>query len=75
MYERKGKQYIQVNDQEYYVLGEMGYEEDTAFDTYIFVNLFACDNEELKLYTVDFFSDIDGNETMDKCAGTMQNLK
>lgn len=74
VHEREGKQYIQVNNQEYYVLGEMGYEEDTAFDNYIFLNLFACDNQELKIYKIDLFSDIDENETMDKCVGVMQNL-
>lgn len=74
VYEKEGKQYIQINNQEYYVLGEMGYEEETAFDNYIFVNLFACSNEELKIYTIDFFSTIDGNDTMDNCAKKMQEL-
>lgn len=74
VYEKEGKQYIQINDQEYYVLGRMGYEEETAFDNYIFVNMFTCDDKVLKIYTIDFFSAIDVNETMDDCAKKMQEL-
>lgn len=74
VYEKEGKKYIQINNQEYYVLGEMGYEEETAFDNFIFVNLFACDNEDLKIYTIDFFSAIDGNQTMNNSAEKIRQL-
>ncbi len=66
-YEKKGKTYISIDNKEYCVIGRMGYEEETSFDNYIFVNLLACDKEELNIYSVDFFDDIDGEAVLGKC--------
>lgn len=56
IYEKLGKKYITIGEQEYQVVGIMGYEEDTSFDQYVFANLFACKQEELNIYSLDFFS-------------------
>lgn len=68
VYLKQGKEYIRINEQEYRVIGKMGYEEDTAFDNYIFVNLFACENSELTIYTVDFFDRDNGWDILEKYA-------
>lgn len=71
-YKIKGKEYIQINGTEYLVIGKMGYEEDMAFDNYILVNLFACENELLNLYTLDFFSNIDEQGVINGCEANMK---
>lgn len=66
IYDKNGTEYIQIKNQEYRVLGTLGYEEDTAFDTYVFINLFSCEDEQLTIYTIDFFGDTKENE-LEQC--------
>lgn len=53
VFEKDGTEFININNSEYKVLGKMGYEEDTPFDNYVFVNLLSCENDMLTIYTVD----------------------
>ena len=57
-YKRSGETYIQNGGIEYRVIGVLGYEDDTPFDDYIFINLLSCKNDELKLYVIDFMDNI-----------------
>lgn len=53
-YKKSSETYIQIDGIEYKVIGVLGYEDDTPFDNYIFINLLSCKNDELKLYIIDF---------------------
>ena len=56
IYTRDGKKYLNVKGNTYRVIGTVGYEDDSNFDHYIFINLLDCKNTDLQVYTFDFFS-------------------
>ena len=55
-YEKSGQAYIQINGTEYKVIGVLGYNDDTPFDDYVFINLLSCPKDDLNMYIIDFLS-------------------
>ena len=55
-YEKAGQTYIQINGTEYKVIGVLGYNDDTPFDDYVFINLLSCPKDDLNMYIIDFLS-------------------
>lgn len=55
-YSKNGDTCILLNEQEYKVLGVIGYEEETIIDNYIYINMLAADNVvDTSLYTLDIW--------------------
>lgn len=55
-YSKNGDTYILLNEQEYKVLGVIGYKEETIIDNYIYINMLAADNVvDTSLYTLDIW--------------------
>ncbi|MBQ5561525.1 MAG: ABC transporter permease [Lachnospiraceae bacterium] len=74
VYQKSGKKYIKIYNREYEVVGVMGYEEDTKFDKYVFANLFACEQEDLNIYSLDFFADVDRRQVLQLCSRKLEKI-
>lgn len=53
---KDGKDIITFNETDYEVLGIMGYEQDSVFDNYIYVNMFSDYIMDSNLYKIDCLS-------------------
>ena len=56
IYTENGKEYIDIENVKFSVIGVYGYEDDTFFDTFVFVNMLSDINEERTVFTLDFLS-------------------
>lgn len=54
---RNGKEFLNIQNKEYMVIGVLGTKDSTVWDNYVLVNFRAgLQNEPSKLYTIDVFS-------------------
>lgn len=57
-YQRNDSTYIDIDGQEYNVIGVIGYEEDTIIDNYIYISMLeAKDLVDTKIYTLDIWGE------------------
>ncbi|SFA83110.1 hypothetical protein SAMN05216249_10351 [Acetitomaculum ruminis DSM 5522] len=73
IYEKSGERYIKVDDHEYKVIGIVGYEEDTAFDNYIILNLLSGERDDLSIYTLDVFQEDEDAYLLTHCKKALKN--
>lgn len=66
VYIKDNNQYIDVYGKEYFVLGIIGYQNETVLDNDIFINIFTDLEEPGNLYLIDYMSDRDAEGITEK---------
>lgn len=64
-YEKNGDTFILVNGMEYRVIGVVGYENSTIFDSYIFVNMCTSEKTGSGIFTYDFIETKDSENNIE----------
>lgn len=58
-YNKDNKQFININGKDYQVIGVLGYEKETIYDSYVFINMSTVDLKDARVFIFDYLEKID----------------
>ena len=58
-YKKDNKRYLNINNKDYQVIGVLGYEKATLYDSYVFINMSTSDLKDARVFIFDYLEKVD----------------